>query len=304
MNKSFESQTDENELSKEDLALINTFTQKEMAKDDIFTFCVILCDNEIDRDYERFTEDSLHKLADFFIGKTAIRDHSMKSSDQSARTYKTEVIKDGTRKNSLGEDYVYLKAWCYMPRIKKNEELIEEIKAGIIKEVSVGCAVKSCICSVCGKELGKSECSHVRGGVYDGRLCYGELQNPTDAYEWSFVAVPAQKNAGITKKFGFTADGDANRQLTFLKSENERLKGLAKAGQLYRTEKQTELVKAFVAAFPSLDDKLCKKMAECLETDELCAAAKAVSKNNFTLSSPQLTPAKKAEANSNSQFRL
>ena len=85
MNKSFESQTDENELSKEDLALINTFTQKEMMKDDIFTFCVILCDNEIDRDYERFTEDSLHKLADFFIGKTAIRDHSMKSSDQSAR---------------------------------------------------------------------------------------------------------------------------------------------------------------------------------------------------------------------------
>lgn len=304
MNKSFESQTDENELSKEDLALINTFTQKEMTKDDIFSFCVILCDNEIDRDYERFTEDSLHKLADFFIGKTAIRDHSMKSSDQSARTYKTEVIKDSTRKNSLGEDYVYLKAWCYMPRIKKNEELIEEIKAGIIKEVSVGCAVKSCICSVCGKELGKSECSHVRGGVYDGRLCYGELQNPTDAYEWSFVAVPAQKNAGITKKFGFTADGDANRQLTFLKSENERLKGLAKAGQLYRTEKQTELIKAFVAAFPSLGDKLCEKMAECLETDELCAAAKAVNKNNFTLSSPQLTPAKKAEANSNSQFRL
>ena len=292
MNKSFESQTDENELSKEDLALINTFTQKEMTKDDIFSFCVILCDNEIDRDYERFTEDSLHKLADFFIGKTAIRDHSMKSSDQSARTYKTEVIKDSTRKNSLGEDYVYLKAWCYMPRIKKNEELIEEIKAGIIKEVSVGCAVKSCICSVCGKELGKSECSH------------GELQNPTDAYEWSFVAVPAQKNAGITKKFGFTADGDANRQLTFLKSENERLKGLAKAGQLYRTEKQMELVKAFVAAFPSLGDKLCKKMAECLETYELCAAAKAVSKNNFTLSSPQLTPAKKSETNSNSQFRL
>ena len=54
MNKSFESQTDENELSKEDLALINTFTQKEMTKDDIFSFCVILCDNEIDRDYERF----------------------------------------------------------------------------------------------------------------------------------------------------------------------------------------------------------------------------------------------------------
>lgn len=53
--------------------------------------------------------------------------------------------------------------------------------------------------------------------------------------------------------------------MTFLKSENERLKGLAKAGQLYRTEKQTELVKAFVAAFPSLSDKLCKKWRSVLK---------------------------------------
>ena len=27
----------------------------------------------------------------------------------------------------------------------------------------------------------------------------GKLSEPTDAYEWSFVAVPAQKNAGVSK---------------------------------------------------------------------------------------------------------
>lgn len=89
-----------------------------MTKDDIFSFwqysattksTVILSDSR---------GTLFIKLTDFFIGKTAIRDHSMKSSDQSARTYKTEVV--GQHKNSLGEDYVYLKrhgAIC--PRIKK-----------------------------------------------------------------------------------------------------------------------------------------------------------------------------------------
>ena len=28
------------------------------------------------------------------------------------------------------------------------------------------------------------------------------LSDVTDAYEWSFVAVPAQRNAGVVKRFG------------------------------------------------------------------------------------------------------
>ncbi|MGN1081060.1 MAG: hypothetical protein ACI4QV_03110, partial [Acutalibacteraceae bacterium] len=32
-------------------------------------------------------------------------------------------------------------------------------------------------------------------------LCYHTLKDPADAYEWSFVAVPAQRKAGVTKSF-------------------------------------------------------------------------------------------------------
>ena len=32
-----------------------------------------------------------------------------------------------------------------------------------------------------------------------GKKCIGELSEPTDAYEFSFVAVPAQPGAGVTK---------------------------------------------------------------------------------------------------------
>ncbi len=38
--------------------------------------------------------------------------------------------------------------------------------------------------------------------LYGEKLCFMELQEPTDAYEWSFVAVPAQRRAGVVKRFG------------------------------------------------------------------------------------------------------
>lgn len=39
------------------------------------------------------------------------------------------------------------------------------------------------------------------GKSYKGAVCHAVLCEPTDAYEWSFVAVPAQRGAGVTKAF-------------------------------------------------------------------------------------------------------
>ena len=43
---------------------------------------------------------------------------------------------------------------------------------------------------------------HVKGEDVDGVPCVGNLDDPKDAYEWSFVAVPAQRGAGVTKSAG------------------------------------------------------------------------------------------------------
>jgi len=43
--------------------------------------------------------------------------------------------------------------------------------------------------------------------IYDGTSCIVSLSNATDAYEVSFVAVPAQPGAGVTKTYG----GEDNR---------------------------------------------------------------------------------------------
>lgn len=191
------------EVSEKDLELINTFTKRELAAEEVFTFAVTLCDNEIDRDYERFSVRSLEELAELFVGKTGIFDHEWRSGNQVARIYRTEVVR-GRKMTAAGEEYVCLKAWAYMLRSEKNAELIAEIEAGIKKETSIGCAVERTVCSICGEEMGAGKCSHIKGQEYGGKLCYATLDGAVDAYEWSFVAVPAQKNAGVTKAIDIT----------------------------------------------------------------------------------------------------
>lgn len=188
-------------MTKEQLEKINRFTRRELTEDEIYIFSVILCDNEIDRDCERFSDDALEKLSSLFIGKTGIFDHDPRSAHQSARIFDTELVTDASRTTKNGEAYRFLKAQVYMVRTDENKSLIAEIDGGIKKEVSISCAASERICSVCGSDKAKLSCEHIKGRIYNGKLCHTVLSGISDAYEWSFVAVPAQVNAGVTKRF-------------------------------------------------------------------------------------------------------
>ena len=194
------SESDPPEITPEELLRINEFTRKDLTADEVYTFPVVLCDNEIDRDGERFSIAALHKLAGMFIGKTGIFDHDPKSENQAARIYEAGVITDTTRPaTAAGEPYTMLTAKAYMVRTDKNADLIKEIDGGIKKEVSVSCSIRKRICSVCGVDKNTGVCEHDKGRYYDGKICHHILDGPLDAYEWSFVAVPAQPKAGVTK---------------------------------------------------------------------------------------------------------
>ena len=190
-----------NQNKEAELDLINRYTRKKLSEKDVYVFSVSLCDNDVDRDFECFSLSALNGLAALFEGKTGIFDHNAKSTLQTARIFKTWVETDKSRKTPLGEFYSVLKARAYMVRTKENESLIEEIEGGIKKEVSVSCAVEKAHCSVCGADMRKHGCEHMRGKTYSGSLCFAVLKEPTDAYEWSFVAVPAQRAAGVTRKY-------------------------------------------------------------------------------------------------------
>lgn len=238
------------EITKEELEKIGRFTRRQMSADEIYTFPIVLCDNEIDRDKEKFTTEALSKIAELFVGKTGIFDHCMSSKDQTARIYSAQVETDPERITADGEIYTCVRAMAYMVRTEKNKELIAEIDAGIKKETSVSCSVKTVKCSVCGKDIKAEGCEHIKGKVYDGKQCFYLLCDPEDAYEWSFVAVPAQKNAGVTKSFDIAE-----------KSET--------AEALYRAEIKSAIIKNGAEILPSMDGENLSRICDCLPLMEL-----------------------------------
>lgn len=191
---------------------INRHTVSKLKAEQVYCFSVLLCDNEIDRDHERFSEDALGKLAELFVGRTGIFDHNCSSKGQTARIYDTEVKTFPDRRTADGRQYAALMGYAYMVRTEDNKSLIAEIEGGIKKEVSVGCSVKKRICSICGADAAKGGCSHIKGRIYGDRLCFLTLEEPTDAYEWSFVAVPAQRAAGVTKYYSERGVNDEIQQ--------------------------------------------------------------------------------------------
>ncbi|WMJ23463.1 hypothetical protein RBG61_01995 [Paludicola sp. MB14-C6] len=209
------------DVGEQELALINQFTMKTLTAEDVFVFKLAMCDNEIDRDIEQFSDECLTKLAELFKGRTVISDHYATSKNQSARIYDTEV-ETTSDKNSLGQPYKRLIAKCYMPVTKSNEDLILEINAGIKKEVSVGVSIGKVQCSICGIDRRKQTCDHKLGAEYNKKKCHFILCEPTDAYEVSFVAVPAQKQAGVIKSYELN-DQDVSKQLEIEKAKTEIL---------------------------------------------------------------------------------
>lgn len=187
-------------VTDDELRLINKYTTEDLTSDDVFVFKVAICDNEVDRDFEVFPLDTLNEMSKLFVGKTIMKDHRQQTDNQVARIYATEVVtRTGITKNN--ESYAQLIAHCYMVKMESNKDLITEIKAGIKKEVSIGCMILQAVCSVCGVDNRNGYCKHYNGVEYDGKQCYFKLLGSTDAYEVSFVAVPAQPKAGVTKSY-------------------------------------------------------------------------------------------------------
>ena len=149
-----------------DMALINVQAKTPLTPEQIYTFAVRLCDNQVDRDFERFPRKSLERLAELFVGKSGIFDHCWTAAGQTARLYKAEVVDEPGQKTKAGDALSWLKGYAYMVRTESNQDLIAEIEGGIKREVSVGCSVSRVVCSICGEE--GLRCGHRKGEVYDG----------------------------------------------------------------------------------------------------------------------------------------
>lgn len=314
-------------VSNDELALINQYTRKELSADEVYVFSVVLCDNDIDRDFERFTVESLFELEKLFVGKTGIFDHDPKCKNQTARIISCKVEAVDSKKTSTGDDYFRLTARAYIPKTESNKSIIEAIDTGILKEVSVGCAVKETLCSICSNDINSVMCNHRKGEYYEKKLCYGELKNVYDAYEFSFVAVPAQKNAGVTKAFEskkkekmkmveMLLSLKQGKEMTLKSHESEKLfsyikelETLKKDGLLYKEELKKRagayMSEAVSISKDVMDSILCK-LSVC-ELKALCDSYSKKSVENEQVK-PQLMSVHKDKnqnkENLNNQFTI
>jgi hypothetical protein len=213
------------EAQQSDLDMINQYTRTPLTVDQVYTFKLTLCDNEIDRQSDQFTPNALNQLSALFIGKTVLFNHSWSAKDQTARIYSTQVETVQGQTTSNGQPYMRLTAMAYMLKLSSNEDIIANIDGGILKEGSVAFSNDKDTCSICGNEYYSGDCPHWRGCTYaeNGieKICYVILDEITDAYEFSFVGVPAQPRAGITKaafKDGRTISAETLKKLSAARS--------------------------------------------------------------------------------------
>ena len=249
------------------LEAINAQAKAKLTADQVYVFSLRLCDDGIDRDFERFDTAALPGLAKLFIGKTGIVDHKWSTDAQVARIFAAEVVKE--------EGVSYIKAWAYIRKGGHADEVIADIEAGIKKEGSVGCAMGYSICSVCGSEYGT--CGHQKGEYYDGQLCCAILKEPVDAYEFSFVAVPAQRDAGVLKGMGA-----GKRTLKELadsfgaQAEYRALYKEAELGRRYKKQIQDDVVRLCLALELGADEPTLRSIVEKAGAEELLKLQKAL----------------------------
>lgn len=295
-------------VSEDELTKINALTRREMSADELYTFSVLLCDNDIDRDFEKFSVKALSEMAPLFIGKTGIFDHDMSADNQSARIYDCFVETDSSKKTVDGEMYHKLIAKAYMPKTAKNADLIAEIESGIKKEVSVGCSVQSMICSICGEDMRTHRCEHIKGKEYCkngvSAPAHAILDGVSDVYEWSFVAVPAQRNAGVIKNFVFNASTDCTPEK--LSADERTVISKSKAEQINRLIDSYEALKEELAVCKEeLSRDINLMLGEENESmrKAFSVTAKKMSAGELILLKKELTD-KKASDDAGSQFRF
>ena len=248
------------------LERINALAKSRLNGEQVYVFSLRLCDDQIDRDGERFDTAALPALAKLFIGKTGIIDHKWSAENQIARIFETQVVKE--------KDVSYIRAWAYIRRGGANDEVIADIEAGIKKEVSVGCAMARAVCSICGSEYGT--CGHVKGETYEGQTCAVILKEPVDAYEFSFVAVPAQREAGVMKALGGGRKLKELAEANGAQAEYRMLCKEAELGRRYRKDLEDSVVRLGLALELGVSEPVLRSLTKTAAAEDLLALREAL----------------------------
>jgi len=233
--KVLETQRVELTLTEERLGKIRRYALEELGPEDVYVRWAAVCNDQLDRDYERFSREVLEGFARTLPGKALLVGHQHQSAPE-GRFFEAWLEEREGRTD--------LVAGFYIVKTQQNEHLRRQIDGGVFKYVSVGFTCEDLVCDLCGKSLRGPECPHIPGRRYDGQLCTATWRGEAEAAEGSIVYLGSQRGAEIVKGAGKrqTEDGGP-REAEIGLSEAEvrlRVKVAELEGLLELTERTLE----------------------------------------------------------------
>ena len=102
-----------------ELEQIRRYTRRDFAPEELYVFPAVLCDNQIDRDGERFSRDCLRELAELFVGVTGVFDHRASAEGQHARIFAARVVEDPSRPTNSASPIRRCVPRCTCPAMKR-----------------------------------------------------------------------------------------------------------------------------------------------------------------------------------------
>lgn len=161
---------------------------------DYYVFKIILCNNDVDKDHDKFSIQTLYQIRDMAIGKNGILDTMPNKENKFniARIFDCSVEYDKGKTTIDGEPLFYVQAYAFLDkRISDGCGVIaQKIKEGFYNEISVGCSIYE---------------SH-KASLFDSELApeyeITVIDSIADLYEWAIVQKPDVLNCPLKRKDG------------------------------------------------------------------------------------------------------
>lgn len=192
----------------EQLAKINSFTRRPFTAEELYIGQLRLANNCIDRDKERFSEETLTRFAATALRRTMLFDHNKQSQESAVgKFFDVEVEKVPLQQARMetGEDLQlpaggtevwFLSPWFYIPRAGIDEKVIVKIDAAVYDWGSIGFRAKDLV-PVMDK---------------DGAILFWEYRGAgpeTEMTEGSLVYLGAQYGMSVKTNKSDSSDGSA-----------------------------------------------------------------------------------------------
>ena len=200
------------------LALINQFALHPLSPDDVYVRRMVLANDHLDRDHERFSEEVLREFARTLPGKSFLVGHQHGAAPV-GRFFHAEVMPaahpqqtpdcglqaaatpaPSSRSLESGARSLHLVASFYTVKTQDNEGFRQQIDGGVYSYVSLGFRCQQLLCDICGKDMKSSLCPHYPGKSYNGSAATGTWKGQAEALEASLVYLGAQFGAQFVKR--------------------------------------------------------------------------------------------------------